>query len=255
MSRTMRAASASACVAAFVATFSPPAFGAEYTVSPMRLELSRAARSGVVTLTNTGASRIDFQMTAMEWTQDAQGVDHYAETGEIIFFPKILTLVPNEDRVIRVGAKSAPAASERTFRLFIERIPAPEPEPLSPGAHIAVNIRFALPIFVKPVLRKTQGEFTNVALARSELTVALRNAGNEHFLLDDGIVVSGRTARGEELFAQRISDRYLLAGIVKVYMASIAKDICVRLATLEVTAKTQQFTLSRKLDVDPASCG
>ena len=108
---------------------------------------------------------------------------------------------------------------------------------------------------MKPVLRKTQGEFTNVALARSELTVALRNAGNEHFLLDDGIVVSGRTARGEELFAQRISDRYLLAGIVKVYMASIAKDICVRLATLEVTAKTQQFTLSRKLDVDPASCG
>ena len=71
----------------------------------------------------------------------------------------------------------------------------------------------------------------------------------------DGIAVSGRTARGEEVFAQHISDRYLLAGIVKRYTASIAKDICVRLATLEVTAKTQQFTLSRKLDVDPASCG
>ena len=188
MSSTMRVAQA--CVSVLVAIFSPPTPCAEYTVSPMRLELTREARSGVVTLTNTGASRIDFQMTAMEWTQDAQGVDHYAETGEIIFFPKILTLAPKEDRVIRVGAKSAPAASERTFRLFIERIPAPEPEPLSPGAHIAVNIRFALPIFVKPVLRKTQGEFTDVALARSELTVALRNAGNEHFLLDDGIGAS-----------------------------------------------------------------
>ncbi len=253
MSSTMRVALA--CVAVLVAIFSAPTRGAEYTVSPMRLELSREARSGVVTLTNTGPSRIDFQMTAMEWTQDNDGVDHYGETGEIIFFPKILTLAQNEDRVIRVGAKSAPGATERTFRLFIERIPAPEPEPLSAGAHIAVNIRFALPIFVKPVLRLTQGEFTDVALARSELIVALRNAGNEHFLLDDGIAVSGRTARGEEIFAQRISDRYLLAGVVKRYTTSIAKEVCARLATLEVTAKTQQFTLSRKLDVDPASCG
>ena len=253
MSFTMRAASA--CVTALVAIFSPPTSGAEYTVSPMRLELSREARSSVVTLTNTGASRIDFQMTAMEWTQDNMGVDHYAETGEIIFFPKILTLAPNEDRVIRVGAKSAPAATERTFRLFIERIPAPEPEPLAPGAHISVNIRFALPIFVKPILRKTQGEFTDLALAKSELAVTLRNAGNEHFLLDDGVAVSGRTVRGEEILVQRISDRYLLAGVAKRYTASIAKDICVRLATLEVMVNTQQFTLSRKLDVDPASCG
>jgi fimbrial chaperone protein len=253
MSAMMRAVSA--CVAALVAIFSPPAAGVEYTVSPMRLELSREARSGVVTLTNTGTSRIDFQMTAMEWTQDNDGADHYAETGEIIFFPKILTLAPNEDRVIRVGAKSAPAATERTFRLFIERIPAPLPEPLAPGAHISVNIRFALPIFVRPVLRKTQGEFTDVTLAKSELAVTLRNAGNEHFLLDDGVAVSGRTVRGEEILVQRISDRYLLAGVAKRYTASIAKHICVRLATLEVTAKTQQFTLSRKLDVDPASCG
>src|SRR5947209_3025932 len=120
MSSTIRVAEA--CVAVLVAIFPPPTLCAEYTVSPMRLELSRDARSGVVTLTNTGASPIDFQMTAMEWTQDNDGADHYAETGEIIFFPKILTLAPNEDRVVRVGAKSAPAASERTFRLFIERI-------------------------------------------------------------------------------------------------------------------------------------
>ena len=243
-----------ATLAAFGALAVLPAGASEYTVSPMRMELDREARSTVVTLTNTGTDRIEFQLRSMEWTQDAEGKDRYAETGEIVFFPKILSLAPNESRVVRVGARSIPATTERTFRLFIEKIPSPNPEPLPPGANIAVNIRFALPIFVKPPVHRPQGEIAAAALTKGEFVLVLKNAGNEHFRMDEGITVTGRNAQGTEVFAKKFDDRYLLAGTTKRYAAAIPKDACAQLATLEIAAKAEQFTLTRRLDVSRTSC-
>lgn len=231
-----------------------PVNASEYTVSPMRMELDRDARSTVVTLTNTGADPIDFQLRVMEWTQDAEGKDRYAETGEIVFFPKILSLAPAETRVVRVGARSMPPNTERTFRLFIEKIPAPNPEPLPPGANVAVNIRFALPIFVKPPEHQPHGEIASATLARGELFLALKNTGNEHFRMDDGVTLTGRNARGDDVFTHKFDDHYMLAGTTKRYATAIPKDTCAQIATLEIAAKTPQFTLSRKLDVSRTSC-
>ena len=59
-----------AFLAFFCAFVAAPAGASEYTVSPMRMELDRDARSTVVTLTNTGKDRIEFQLKVMEWTQD-----------------------------------------------------------------------------------------------------------------------------------------------------------------------------------------
>ena len=231
-----------------------PALASEYTVSPMRMELDREARSTVVTLTNTGKDRIDFQLKTMEWTQDGEGTDRYSDTTEIVFFPKILSIEPNESRVVRVGIKSVPVTAERTFRLFIEKIPSPNPEPLPPGVRVAVNVRFALPIFVKPSVHQARGEIASAAVARGQLLLVLKNAGNEHFRMDDGIELTGRDAQGTEVFARKLDERYLLAGSTKRYTTAIPRDVCAQLATLEVAAKTAQFTLSRRLDVSRASC-
>lgn len=226
----------------------------EYTVSPMRMELDRDARSTVLTLTNTGTDRIEFQLRASEWTQDAQGRDRYSDTGELVFFPKILSLEPNDSRVVRIGIKSVPVSVERTFRLFIEKIPSPNPEPPPPGAHVAVNVRFALPIFVKPPLHEAKGELAGAAIARSELTFVLKNTGNEHFRMDDGITIIGRDAQGGVVFSRKLDDRYALAGVAKRYVATIPQEACRQTAALEVTAKSELFTLSRRLDVSRTDC-
>ncbi len=231
-----------------------PVAAGEYTVSPMRMELDRDTRSSVITLANVGKDRIDFQLKAMEWTQDAEGKDRYSETTELVFFPKILSVEPKEERVVRVGIKTIPVATERTFRVFIEKIPAPNPEPPPPGAHIAVNVRFALPIFVKPAAPQAKGEIVNATLSKGAFALVLKNAGNEHFRMDGGIVLSGRNAQGKEVFAQTIDDHYLLAGTTKRYTQAVPAEACTQIATLEVTAKAEQFVLSRKLDVDRASC-
>lgn len=243
------------CLILLLGALAPLAVSAaEYSVSPMRIYLDRAAASSVVTLNNTGSDRVTFQISAMEWTQDAEGRDRYAPTSEVVFFPKIVTLQPGESRVVRVGVQAIPVKAEHTFRLFIEPLPAPAKETLEPGAHISVNFRFALPIFVKPSARAGAGEIDDAAVRKGVLTLTLRNIGNEHLRTDDGVVVTGRDAQGNDIFTERLDSRYVLAGAAKPLTLTIPKASCARLASVEITARAELLTLSRKLDVGRASC-
>ena len=230
------------------------AMASEYTVSPMRMELDRDARSTVVTLTNNGDDRIEFQLSASEWTQDADGKDRYSETREIVFFPKMLSIEPNEQRVVRVGIRSIPAATERTFRLFIEKIPAPSAQPQGIGARVAINFRFGLPIFVKPPVHEARGEIVTAEVRGGRLALVLRNSGNEHFRMDEGIRISGLDPRGEELVALKLDDHYLLAGTTKRYTAALPSNACGRLANLQVAIATEGFTLDHRVELDRTSC-
>jgi hypothetical protein len=125
---------------------------------------------------------------------------------------------------------------------------------LPPGAHISVNLRFALPIFVKPPARASAGEIDDAAIRKGVLTLKLRNTGNEHLRTDDGVVVTGRDAQGNEVFTERIDSRYVLAGAAKSLTLAIPKAACARVASVEITAQAEQITLSQKLDVGRASC-
>ncbi len=241
-------------LAALLALATLPATAGEYTVSPLRIELDGDAKSAAVTLTNSGSDPMTFQVAAKEWTQDADGRDRYEQTGEVIFFPKIFTLQPGEGRVVRVGVQAIPTATERTFRLFIEPLPAPTKEPLAPGANISINLRFALPIFVKPPAHVGAGEIDVAVLRKGVLTFTLRNTGNEHLRMDDGVAVTGRDGRGNEVFTQRIENRYVLAGAAKSLSLATSKEACARLATIEITSRAEQVTLHRTLDVAPSSC-
>jgi len=226
----------------------------EYTVSPMRMELDADTRTTQVTLTNTGSDRIEFQLRVSSWTQTPEGEDVYADSSDVVFFPKIFSLEPNETRVVRVGIKSVPVAVEQTYRLFIEKIPTPDRAPPSPGAQISINVRFALPIFVKPRSHQAKGEFTSAILERGELVASIHNSGNEHLRFDEGVIIVGRDAQGREVFSRKAESLYVLAGVAKRHASSIPKDVCTQLASVEVTAKTEQFTLSRQLDVNRTNC-
>ena len=231
-----------------------PAAAGEYSVSPMRLDFDRDARSGVVTLKNVGSDRLSFQLRAMEWKQDDVGKDVYVDTSDIIFFPRILTIEPSEERIIRVGVKVIPAAEERAFRLFIEKLPEVSSEPIIPGAHLNIIFRFALPIFVEPAVHQPKGEIASATLAKGEVTLVLKNLGNEHYRVDDGVVIKGVTGQGDQVFNHTFPDRYVLAGITKRYVTTIPPATCDELATPEVSAKTEQFTLAQSLKVDAAMC-
>lgn len=232
-----------------------PASKAEFSVNPIRLDLGAAVRNSAISVRNEGKEPLGFQMQAMEWTQDAEGKDKYAETTDLVFFPKIMTIEPGQEGLIRVGVRNPVAPTEKTYRLFIEQLPSTRPDARSAQAGAAVNvlIRFGAPVFVAPTAPQDSAEFTATALARGVVTLGVRNTGNRHQVVQ-GIELKGVDAQGAEVYTLTLADRYLLAGTTKTYTASIPAAQCSKIAGLNVELKTDKVGLKTRLDVNRAMC-
>jgi len=226
------------------------AFSGEFRVTPIRLEFDRGAKSGVITILNEGSDKLNVQMKAFEWTQNADGKDQYSETNDIIFFPRIMSLEKNEEKILRAGIKIPATTKEKTYRLFIEEIPEPKK---AEGVNVAIAIRFGVPIFVKPIKEEVKGEIEKVELSKGVLNTLLKNRGNTHFIINS-IDIKGKKASGEEIFSKELSGWYLLSGVSRLYTTSIPQEVCKDLSKLDIEVKTDRFNLSGKLDVDQAMC-
>jgi fimbrial chaperone protein len=222
----------------------------EWRVSPIRLELGRDAKSGVISVINEGSGRLQVQMKAFRWEQDADGKDQYTESNDIIFFPKIMIFDKPEERILRAGIKMPAGTKEKTYRLFIEEIPEPKK---SDAASIAVAIRFGVPIFVEPVKEEIKGEITRLELGKGECRVTLHNSGNVHFIVN-GVVIKGKNLKGDEVFSKKLDGWYLLNGASRLYSTAIPKETCSGMAKLAVEIKTDHFLLNGNLDVDKSMC-
>jgi len=231
-----------------------PALAGEFAVNPVRLELGSGARSGALEVRNEGDHPLGFQVQAKEWTQDTQGRDQYLDTADLVFFPKLMTVEPGQERVVRVGIKRPGAAIEKTYRLFIEELPGNVRAREGTGAQINVLIRFGAPIFVAPVQPQDGLQLSEPTLRQGELTVVATNTGNRHQVIQ-GIHVKGTDAAGQEVHSLSLADRYLLAGATKAYRTVIPPDRCSRLASIAVEIKSDRRTAGQQLHVSPAMCG
>lgn len=246
--RSLTLASACGALLAF-----GPATAGEFSVNPIRLELGAAVRSGVIVVKNEGKEKLGFQLAAMEWTQDAEGKDQYADSADLIFFPKIMTVEPGQEGLIRVGAKKPVTPTEKTYRLFIEELPGPAKSPEKSGVNVNVLIRFGAPVFVNPLKAQDGLEIEGLSLAKAAAGFSAKNTGNRHQVVQ-GIHLKGKDAGGKEIYALTIADRYLLAGTNKPYSTVINVEQCLRMAALEVEVKTDKASATRKLDVTSAMC-
>jgi len=224
----------------------------EFIVSPVRLELGSTTRSGAITVRNEGKDMLSFQLEAMEWRQDGDGKDQYVETQELVFFPKIMSVGPGQEALIRVGAKTPLVQREKTYRLFIQEMPAPAPAP-SNGAQVNFLIRFGAPIFVVPVKAQDSLAVDSLGLVKGTVHIATRNSGNRHQVVQ-GVHLKGADAAGAEIFTLTLADRYLLAGTAKTFSATVPPQQCARLTSLSVEVRTDRLSTVRQLDVDPTMC-
>ncbi|KHK60773.1 phytochrome sensor protein [Burkholderia sp. A9] len=120
----------------------------DFTVSPVRVELSAAQRSVALMVRNESSDQpVIVQLRTAAWSQNA-GDDVYASTGDLIAAPPIFTIAPGGSQVVRIGLRHPPAADRETgYRLYLQEIP-PAPKPGFAGVQIALEM--SLPIFVKP---------------------------------------------------------------------------------------------------------
>src|SRR5438309_7070207 len=118
---------------------------AEFSVTPIRLDMEPGMRSAAVTVVNDDEQPLRLQLKLMVWTQDAAGVDVYTESEELVYFPKLMSVQPRDRRLVRIGLKTPAGASERTYRLFLDELPD-SAQPSASG--LSFTVRFALPIFL-----------------------------------------------------------------------------------------------------------
>src|SRR6185369_12141928 len=102
--------------------------GGEFGVSPIRVDLDRNTRTSVVRVSNDEQGPLSFQIRAMEWTQDAEGRDVYADSSDLVYFPQQMQVPPLDSRVVRVGYRNPATQVERAYRLYIEELPKRAPE-------------------------------------------------------------------------------------------------------------------------------
>jgi len=223
------------------------ALAGAFGVSPIRVDLDSASRTGMVNVTNDDDRKLSFQLKLFEWTQSASGEDEYAESGDLLFFPQIFTLDPKDRRLVRVGVKGPPADRERAFRLFIEEMPDPSLPPGS-GAQIAVRLRFGVPIFVSAGKGEAQPEIVSVDVSKGSVRVAIRNGGTRQIRFEEVALMAG------ERTLAKTAGWYVFPGITRAFVVPVTAQDCPVPASVELRATADGKEIRRTVEIPPALC-
>ena len=132
-----------------LAALSSGAAGATFGLTPMRVELSAAAPTAVVTVNNSGDAPVTIQVQAYAWSQP-DGEDVYADTREFIVSPPIFTIAPGGAQVLRIALRGKPPEDrEQPYRLIFREVPQAEEAATDRALfHIALNMN--IPLYVAP---------------------------------------------------------------------------------------------------------
>ena len=225
----------------------------DFTVNPVRLDVRHSAKSASVSVVNDGAEKLSFQLQAMDWSQDKDGKDVYTESRDLIFFPKLMSVDPGQEAIVRIGFKTNPASVEKTYRLFIEELPGVVKKVEGSSAQINFFVRFGLPIFAAPALPQDGLIIEAVELKGGVLSFMAQNSGNRHQMFKS-IRIEGTNGANKSVFGLDIADRYLLASSSKPYKTTLSAQQCRELASVSIDIKTDKVVQSRKLDVKPDMC-
>ena len=122
---------------------------ATFGLMPMRVELSSAAPTAIVTVTNAGDAPVTVQVQAYAWSQP-DGNDTYEETRGFIVSPPIFTIAPGANQIVRVALRGqAQADVEGAYRLLFREVP-PAEETAGDKTLFRIALNMNIPLFVAP---------------------------------------------------------------------------------------------------------
>jgi fimbrial chaperone protein len=224
---------------------SAAALAGDFSVTPIRAQLGTGAMSETITVINHATESLRVTTKLVRWEQDANGNDVFTDSDELVYFPRQLDIDPEGKKLVRVGAKTPGAVTERAYRLFIEEVPPPPP----PGrAQVAFQFRFGVPVFVAPAQPKAVPEVAEPTLTRGRLAVVVKNTGNTHFRLSKVTMSDGGS------WSQELAGWYSLAGSQRSYGVDVPAEVCRRAPTLRIALEGENLRIDRQLNVDPARC-
>ena len=161
----------------------PAAAQNNYTVSPLRLELSAKAPSTVLQVSNRGDAVATMQVQQRAWVQ-RNGQDEQDETRDLIISPAIFTFKPGETQVVRIALRASPDRQvEGAYRILVSELPAPSVATAPEVISFRIALRMDLPLFVAAL--EPGPPAPTVELERASGRLVVRNEGRSHIRFTD----------------------------------------------------------------------
>jgi len=156
-----------------------PTAASTFNIAPIRVQLSAAHRTGVLTLTNADDEPVVVQVHLVAWSQQ-DGEERLDETREMLVTPPVLQIPANGAQVIRVALRREPdPARELSYRVILEEVPQAAPQT---AVGLRVALRLSVPIFVAPIQGSPSPDLVweSRRLADGKIEVAASNRGTGH---------------------------------------------------------------------------
>jgi fimbrial chaperone protein len=193
------------------------AYGASFSIRPVRIDLSAQEPTSAVTVANTGDEPVSVQLRVFSWRQEANE-DRLDPTRELVATPPVFTVPVGESQIVRIGLRRPPqGAAQATFRAIFEEIPGPPPP--SAGPALRINLRVSVPVFYAPAedLKPALAwQFSREATGQLRLVV--RNVGTASALLGDFAIA---TATGAAPVAEQKNFAYVLPGVERSFTINV----------------------------------
>jgi fimbrial chaperone protein len=171
-------------------------------------------------------------------------------TTDVVFFPALLTLSPNEKRNLRIGVQVRPGAAEKSYRVFVQELPPLVKSGTEDGT-VRVLTKMGIPIFLEPPGAKSAPAVGGLSLQGSTLKFEVKNGGTAHFRSQKVLVTA--KAGSKVLHSQEVEGWYVLAGGVREYVVELPKAACQGLSSIQVDLESDKGAV--KAALSNAHCG
>lgn len=190
------------------------------SIAPIRVELSSAKRTAVLTLRNQEDAPVVVQARPVAWTQ-RDGEDQLDDTHDLVVTPPIFTVPPKGQQVLRIALlRDVDPARELDYRLVLSEVPSPSAVETT---GLKVALRITLPVFVTaPSHPAAELAWSHKWLADGTLDIAAQNGGTAHIqILDFDVQQAGKAA--QKLHAS--ASHYLLPGTLVHWQLHAGSDL------------------------------